>query len=174
MKTTTPTFRWIAATLTAVMLLGPLVPSLAHACAGMEMPGEMSGHSSMSHTSTAHTSTAHTSMADMSSADMPPDMATHEARALASAEAASGSSHNCNGLCTGSDCCSMQATPVSQGDGFLAERVQSVTLVVPVGPERFTALFARADRAPPRPPQPDISPSLLSARLHVWMATFLT
>ena len=89
-------------------------------------------------------------------------------------QVSSSTSHDCLGPCAGSDCCSMKAATVSQSDGFLAERVQSVTLTAPAGAERFTPLFARADQAPPRPPQPDISPSLLSARLHVWTATYLT
>ena len=176
MNTTTPTFRWIAATLTAVMLLGPLAPTLEHACVGMSA---MSGHGSMA------SPPAHVFMSDASTAaetgpahhaSSPAHHAAHSAVAPVStvAQVSSSTSHDCPGPCAGSDCCSMKATPVSHSDGFLAERVQSVTLTAPAGAERFTPLFARADRAPPRPPQPDISPSLLSARLHVWMATYLT
>jgi len=169
MDISSSTFRWIAATLTAVMLLGPVAPA-AHACIGMST-SSMSGHL---------TAASHDSMTPASSESPEPVHAHHDGAATHNSEASTASriesspSHDCNGPCMGSDCCSMQATPTSQSDGFLAERVSSVSLTVSAVAKRFTPLFPRADRAPPRPTQPDLFPSLLSARLHVWMATFLT
>jgi len=169
MKTTTPTYRRIAVLLTAVMLFTPLAPASAHACAGMSASGT-SGHAALA---------SGDSMADVA----PEPLATHHAHHSHGVDIPSSSSiaaisptpgHDCMGPCAGSDCCSMRAAPLSHGDGFIADRVQSVTSAFPMPPESFAFLFPRADRAPPRPPQPKASPSLLSARLHVWTATFLT
>lgn len=163
------TFRWIAATLTAMMLLGPLAPA-AHACIGMST-SSMSGHL---------TAASDDALTPASSESPEPVHAhhdgapTHDSEASTASKIESGPSHDCNGPCTGSDCCSMQATPTSRSDGFLAERVSSVSLTVSATAKRFTPLFPRADRAPPQPTQPDLFPSLLSVRLHVWTATFLT
>jgi len=169
MKTTTPTYRRIAVLLTAVMLFTPFASAFSHACAGMSASGT-SGHATPAST-------------DPVAEVAPEPLATHHAHHSHGVDTPSSSSiaeigptpgHDCMGPCAGSDCCSMRAAPLSQGDGFIADRVQSVTNAFPMPPESFAFLFPQADRAPPRPPQPATPPSLLSARLHVWTATFLT
>lgn len=177
MNTRSRTFRWIAAALSAVLLISPLAPTLAHACSGMtDVSGSPAAHghaaSSQHAPSVEHTS-GHEHSAEGHSSEQPP-VAVPPALVDGSMMDGSSGSHHCNGPCAGSDCCSMRAAPVPQSDVVLVDRVQPVTASPTFRPVRARLLYPVADRAPPPPAQPNLFPSLLSARLHVWTATFLT
>jgi len=171
MKQTLRSQRWIATLLSAVLLAGTLSPALQQVCAWSNLfAAPTSTHAAAMHEAKEHpASHGHAAPHGHAPADVPAPME--------SAHPPSGHdaphSHPCDGPCADGECCSMQATPVDAPDVLLTERTTSAP--APVVRSVSPRLFApAAERGPPLRHQVDGSSLLLSARLHVWTATYRT
>lgn len=174
------TQRWIATLLSAVLLAGTLSPALQQVCAWSSLfAGSLPAHALAMHPSGANAENAHASSAH-GPASMHAPPASHAPMESADSRSGHDSGHDshdphpCDGPCADGDCCSMQATPVDAPDVVLTERTPLAPNSVVRGSTSCHFLSPAVERGPPPRHQVDGSSLLLSARLHVWTATYRT